>query len=133
MRKKCLSTPPAWAFPAPKYADNSAANEWDVNGSAGPKTAAVSAGATRVVVDPGEGPGNGTGSSNRVESNTKCGSKSPKGASSLLAANEPPVALCCLTDIVDQPLEWVVEGVIPRGELTLITGEAGVGKSDFLV
>jgi hypothetical protein len=33
---------------------------------------------------------------------------------------------------VDQPIEWVVEGVIPRGELTLITGEAGVGKSGFL-
>ena len=43
MRKKCLSTPPAWAFPDPEYADHSAANGWDVQGSAGPKTASTCA------------------------------------------------------------------------------------------
>ena len=139
MRKKCLSTPPAWAFPDPEYADHSAANGWDVQGSAGPKTASISAGPARGAVDPGGGPGNGGGSNNRVESNKKVessnknGSTSRKGAPSPLAANEPPAALFCLAEIVDKPLEWVVDGVIPRGELTLITGEAGVGKSDFLV
>ena len=51
MRKKCLSTPPAWAFPDPEYADHSAANGWDVQGSAGPKTGASSAGAMSVSVD----------------------------------------------------------------------------------
>ena len=139
MRKKCLSTPPAWAFPDPEYADHSAANGWDVPGSAGPTTASISAGPARGVVDPGGGPGNGGGSNNRVESNKKVessnknGSKSRKGVPSPLAANEPPAALFCLAEIVDKPLEWVVDGVIPRGELTLITGEAGVGKSDFLL
>jgi len=106
MRKNCLSTPPAWAFPDLEYADNSATN-WG-------------------------GSINRVESSNRVDSNMKRGSTSSQGAPSLRAANEPPVALFCLTEIVDNPLEWVVEGVIPRGELTLITGEAGVGKSAFL-
>ncbi len=106
MRKNCSSTPPAWAFPDLEYADNSATN--------------------------GGGSINRVESSNRVDSNTKRGSTSPKGALSPQAANDPPVALCCLEEKVDKPLEWVVEGVIPRGELTLITGEAGVGKSAFL-
>ena len=138
MRKKCLSTSPAWAFPDPEYADNSATNGWDVEGSAGPKTASMSAGPARVAVDLGGVSGNGGGSINRVESskkvdsNTKSGSTNPKGALSPQAVNDPPVGLFCLTEIVDKPLEWVVEGVIPRGELTLITGEAGVGKSAFL-
>jgi len=54
------------------------------------------------------------------------------GVPSSTPADEPPVALFSLAEIVDQPIEWVVEGVIPRAELTLITGEAGVGKSGFL-
>ena len=138
MRKKSLNTPPAWAFPDPEYADNSATNGWNVAGLAGSKTTSISTGPARVAVDPGGGPGHEGGAINRVESNkkdsssTKTSSTSPKGAPSPRAANEPPVALFCLTEIVDKPLEWVVEGVIPRAELTLITGEAGVGKSAFL-
>ena len=44
-----------------------------------------------------------------------------QGSASHSPADEPPVALFSLAEIVDQPIEWVVEGVIPRGELTLIT------------
>ncbi len=36
-----------------------------------------------------------------------------------------------LTEYDLQPLEWVWDGLIPRGKLTLITGEPGVGKSLF--
>ena len=46
--------------------------------------------------------------------------KPPKG---------PRADLQCLSDVVPEPLEWVFEGVIPRGKLTLVTGEPGVGKS----
>ena len=54
------------------------------------------------------------------------------GLSSFQGGDETPVALRSLAEIVDEPLEWVVEGVILRGEVTLVTGEAGVGKSGFL-
>ena len=43
------------------------------------------------------------------------------------------VALRCLADVVTKPLEWVLEDVIPRGEVTLLAGDAGVGKSRFAV
>ena len=177
MRKKCLSTPPAWAFPDPQYADNPVPNGWDVDSSARPKTGSIPAAAARAPVEKGGGSINGGGSTNKGSSNLgssnlgssnkgdltnrgalnntgalnngadstnrqklndKGASNKPgdstnaKGASSPQVANDPPAALFCLTEIIDKPLEWVVEGVIPRGELTLITGEAGVGKSDFL-
>jgi|GEM_PF-4503452 len=51
MRKNCLSTPPAWAFSDPEHADNTVSNGWDVEGSAGPKTASIPAGAARVSVE----------------------------------------------------------------------------------
>ena len=46
--------------------------------------------------------------------------KPPKG---------PRADLQCLSEVVPEPLEWVFDGVIPRGRLTLLTGEPGVGKS----
>jgi len=67
----------------------------------------------------------------RISTGKESDSKTAKGSPSPTPA-EPPVALYSLAEIVDKPIEWVVEGVIPRGELTLITGEAGVGKSGFL-
>ncbi|WP_157605522.1 AAA family ATPase [Schlesneria paludicola] len=36
-----------------------------------------------------------------------------------------------LSDVPGKPLEWIWEGLIPRGKLTLITGEPGIGKSLF--
>ena len=36
-----------------------------------------------------------------------------------------------LNEVTSKPLEWVWDGLIPRGKLTLITGEPGVGKSLF--
>jgi hypothetical protein len=186
MRKKCLSTPPAWAFPDPEDAGKTAVSGWDVDGSAGSKTASIPTAAERVAVEKGGGStnsgrsgNNGGSNSNRGDndkkdsnnvggstnkialtngggstnqgalnnngasinggalinggaSNKPGGSTNAKGAASPQVATDPPAALYCLTEIVDKPLEWVVEGVIPRGELTLITGEAGVGKSAFL-
>jgi hypothetical protein len=180
MRKKCLSTPPAWAFPDPEDAGKTAPSGWDVDGSAGSKTASIPAAAERVAVEKGGGSINTGRSTNNGGSNHKGGdndkrdsnnvggsthkialtnvggstnqgalnnngvstnggasikpggSTNAKGGASPQVANDPPAALFCLTEIVDKPLEWVVEGVIPRGELTLITGEAGVGKSAFL-
>lgn len=45
----------------------------------------------------------------------------------------PRADLQCLSEIVLKPLEWVFEGVIPRGKLTVLTGEPGVGKSPILL
>ena len=121
-----MSTLPARAFPEPEYVDNSATNGWDVGGSAGSKTVSISAGPARVAMDPGGGPSNVGGSLNRVnsskrvDSNTKSGLTSPKGALSPQAANDPPVAFFRLTEIVDKPLEWVVEGLIPRADLAKV-------------
>jgi putative DNA primase/helicase len=42
------------------------------------------------------------------------------------------LALRPLSQIVAAPIEWVWDGVIPRGALTLLTGEPGVGKSRFV-
>jgi putative DNA primase/helicase len=46
---------------------------------------------------------------------------------------KPPVGpradVKCLSDVVSAPLEWVYGQVIPRGMLTLLIGEPGVGKS----
>ena len=50
MRKKSLSTLLAWAFAAPESAQNTEPNGWDLQGSAGPKTGASSAGAMSVSV-----------------------------------------------------------------------------------
>ena len=52
---------------------------------------------------------------------------------SRLESAGPKVALRCLADVVTKPLEWVLEDVIPRGEVTLLAGDAGVGKSRFAV
>jgi len=35
----------------------------------------------------------------------------------------PRVALRCLADVVTKPLEWVLEDLIPRGEVTLLAGD----------
>jgi hypothetical protein len=35
----------------------------------------------------------------------------------------------CLAGVAGKPLEWVWDRVVPRGKLTLITGESGAGKS----
>ena len=113
-RKRSLSTPPAWAFPSAREAHKIEGVGWDVAGSAAVIAELIPAGAGRVSVDKGRG------------------SSTAKGIPNPTPADEPPVALFSLAEIVDQPIEWVVEGVIPRGELTLITGEAGVGKSGFL-
>ncbi len=113
-RRKCLSTPPAWAFLASDEAHKTEPVGCGVAGSVAVKTASIPAGAGRVSADKGRG------------------TTTPKGVPSSAPADEPPVALFSLAEIVDQPIEWVVEGVIPRGELTLIAGEAGVGKSGFL-
>ena len=113
MRNRCLSTPPAWAVPSPKKAEQTEVVGWDVAGSAAVKLESIPTGGARI----------STGKES--DSKTAKGSPSPTPA-------EPPVALYSLAEIVDKPIEWVVEGVIPRGELTLITGEAGVGKSGFL-
>ena len=113
-RKRSFSTPPAWAFPTAGEAHKIEGVGWDVAGSAAVITESIPAGAGRVSVDKGRG------------------STRAKGVPSPTPADEPPAALFSLAEIVDQPIEWVVEGVIPRGELTLITGEAGVGKSGFL-
>ena len=50
-----------------------------------------------------------------------------------LESEGPRVALRCLAEVVTKPLEWVLEDVIPRGEVTLLAGDAGVGKSRFAV
>ena len=113
-RKRSFSTSPAWAFPTAGEAHKIEGVGWDVAGSAAVITESIPAGAGRVSVDKGRG------------------STRAKGVPSPTPADEPPAALFSLAEIVDQPIEWVVEGVIPRGELTLITGEAGVGKSGFL-
>ena len=113
-RKRSFSTSPAWAFPSAREAHKIEGVGWDVAGSAAVITESIPAGAGRVSADKGRG------------------SSTAKGVPSSIPANEPPAALFSLAEIVDQPIEWVVEGVIPRGELTLITGEAGVGKSGFL-
>ena len=173
MRKKCLSTPPAWAFPDPEDARKTAPSGWDVDGSAGSKTASMPAAAERVAVEKGggsinsgrsdnnggsngkggdndkkdsnnvggstnkialtngggstnQGALNNNGASNNGASNNGAsinggasnkpgGSTNAKGGASPQVATDPPAALFCLTEIVDKPLEWVVEGVIPRG------------------
>ena len=48
-----------------------------------------------------------------------------------LESEGPKVVLRCLADVVTKPLEWVFEDVIPRGEVTVLAGDAGVGKSRF--
>ena len=45
----------------------------------------------------------------------------------------PRFAFRCLADVAAEPLEWVLDDVIPRGALTLITGDSGVGKSRLAV
>jgi len=40
-----------------------------------------------------------------------------------------PVNSRCLSDIESKTLEWVWDGVIPQGKLTLLAGEPSVGKS----
>ena len=34
-----------------------------------------------------------------------------------------------MSDVVAEPLEWILDGVIPCGKLTVLTGESGVGSS----
>jgi hypothetical protein len=48
----------------------------------------------------------------------------------------PPEATCgpalimqCAADVTPQPVEWLWQGRIALGKLTLIAGEAGLGKS----
>jgi hypothetical protein len=118
-KKKCLRTPPAGAGPSPKATHQTVAVGWDFAGSAAAKTASIPARGTRI-------------STVKASGSMTAKSKTAKGSPSPAPADEPPVALFSLAEIVDKPIEWVVEGVIPRGELTLITGEAGVGKSGFL-
>ena len=113
-RKRSFSTAPAWAIPSAREAHKIEGVGWDVAGSAAVITESIPAGVGRIPADKGRG------------------STMAKGVPSPTPPDEPPVALFSLAEIVDQPIEWVVEGVIPRGELTLITGEAGVGKSGFL-
>ena len=45
----------------------------------------------------------------------------------------PRADLQCMSEISLKPLDWVFEGVIPRGKLTVLTGEPGVGKSPILL
>ena len=118
-KKKCLRTPPAGAGPSPKATHQTVAVGWDFAGSAAAKTASIPARGTRI-------------STVKASGSMTAKSKTAKGSPSPAPADEPPVGLFSLAEIVDKPIEWVVEGVIPRGELTLITGEAGVGKSGFL-
>ena len=118
-KKKCLRTPSAGAGPSPKATHQTVAVGWDFAGSAAAKTASIPARGTRI-------------STVKASGSMTAKSKTAKGSPSPAPADEPPVALFSLAEIVDKPIEWVVEGVIPRGELTLITGEAGVGKSGFL-
>ena len=113
-RKRSFSTSPAWAFPSAGEAHKIEGVGWDVAGSAAVIAESIPAGVGRVSADKGRG------------------STTAKGVPSPTLADEPPAALFSLAEIVDQPIEWVVEGVIPRGDLTLITGDAGVGKSGFL-
>ena len=37
-----------------------------------------------------------------------------------------------LADVVRRPIKWLMDGMIPIGKLTVLTGEPGVGKSQFL-
>ncbi|WP_397569282.1 AAA family ATPase [Schlesneria sp. T3-172] len=46
---------------------------------------------------------------------------------------QPKVGLRSLADLVAEPTEWVIEGLIPRGAVTLLAGNAGVGKSRLAV
>ena len=38
-----------------------------------------------------------------------------------------------LAGVLGKPVEWVWDRVVPRGKLTLITGESGAGKSFFVL
>ena len=37
-----------------------------------------------------------------------------------------------MSEIKVKPIEWVIPGVVPRGELTLLGGDGGVGKGLYL-
>ena len=80
MRKTCLNTPPATAFFSTQYADNTVVDGWDGIGSAGPKTASISAGAARVAVDQGGRKTNGPASNKRGDSTNMSGSTSKGGS-----------------------------------------------------
>src|SRR5579862_2598949 len=46
-----------------------------------------------------------------------------------LKVNVPMTRLQRLSDVTAEPQEWLWLRVIPRGSITMITGEEGVGKS----
>ena len=64
----------------------------------------------------------------------------PMGTSASLDQNEgTQVELCAdggvfrkMSEIKVKPIEWVIPGVVPRGELTLLGGDGGVGKGLYL-
>jgi energy-coupling factor transporter ATP-binding protein EcfA2 len=55
----------------------------------------------------------------------------PKILESLEELEKEPFRIEMLPDVwtLDARMEWLVEGIIPRGAITLLTGESGVGKS----
>ena len=56
--------------------------------------------------------------------------KSPSTRNDRNASVEIDVeAIDMLNDFNPKPLSWLIEGVIPRGKLTLIVGRGGIGKS----
>ena len=95
-RKRSFSSSPAWAFPSAGEAHKIEGVGWGVADSAAMKSESIPAGAGRVSADKGRG------------------LTTAKGVPSPTPADEPPAALFSLAEIVDQPIEWVVEGVIPR-------------------
>ncbi len=41
----------------------------------------------------------------------------------------PGAAVQCLADLEERTPEWLIPGLIPRGEITLLAGDGGVGKT----
>jgi putative DNA primase/helicase len=49
------------------------------------------------------------------------------------ATRGPALITQCAADVTPEPVEWLWPGRIARGKLTLIAGEAGIGKSQFSI
>jgi putative DNA primase/helicase len=49
------------------------------------------------------------------------------------AASGPELIARCAADVKPEPVEWLWPGRVARGKLTLIAGEAGLGKSQLAI
>lgn len=58
----------------------------------------------------------------------KRGIETPK-----LADSDEKMDLICLDDVMEEPIDWVWSGKIARGELCIIAGEPGAGKTMIVV